>query len=262
MIVYAAPHDRALAAQIAQQDEIIGLDILARLGVYGCGTTAADFWLLHQENADAVLCRENGVTRIACPAPERLDTEEIAAFLAATGGFCAVMAEAGLCARLYPGETMQSAPAMRYVGGFSGKEMHLVHEGISLDALYRLLFPDAPAGMTDAKAHWYAYTSHLFRHGLGFAVSIDDQGVPVSTGGVYAWSETAGLIGCIATDPAHQHRGYGGQLVRYLCDRVLAEGKIPLLLCAEEPLAAYYAQLGFVPFGRWGRRIFSSGSET
>lgn len=253
MIRYTCPEDAAIVTQIAQQDSIFGPDILARLGVYGCGTPAADFWLVEQAQAQAVLCREGGLLRIATPAPAQLDAEELRPFFAILGGFGAVFAEAGLCTRLASGAAVQSAPAMQYTGGFSGKDFSCIRKGLPLDALFSLLFPEAIHPNKTSKARWYTYTSHLFRHGLGFAAAVYVDEQPVSTGGIYAWSETAGLLACIATAPAHQHRGYAQQLIQYLCDHVLAQGKTPILLCANDALENYYAQLGFAPYGRWGR---------
>lgn len=235
---------------LCDREPLFGAEVCTHLDIYGRDSREVRFWLAYDGDGmptAAILSEQSRVRIAALPGA---DPEEIGAFLEAAG-WSQVRTEAGFCGKLGFRGIRFSAPAMRYAGerfGGGGE----VEEGLSLDELHRLLCISFPGFSRTDRGFWYTYVSHLFRHGLGFAVCVRRGGVPVATGGVYAWGPDRGVIASVATHPAHRGEGLGALVVRYLCDRILASGKKPVLHCIDESLESYYASLGFVSFARWG----------
>lgn len=244
--------NRPAFLSVCDLDTAMGPEVATLHAVYGDYSHMASFWLAVSRGFPAAaISRENGQIKLVLT--PRADPAEIREFLSAVGGYDQIWAEAGACARLYPGTPFRSGPVMRYLGGPGGT----VHESIAppqrLDDLYKLLCACFAEFDKSGRQRWCAYASHLFRHGLGSVAGIYAGRRLVCTGGIYAKNSRYAVIACVATHPAYRGQGLAGQVVRSLCDRALREGKTPALLCAGESLAAFYARLGFEPFGRWAR---------
>lgn len=237
---------------VCDRDVAMGPEIATLLAVYGVQGRMADFWVATNSNRPtAAISRENGQIKLVMT--PHADAAELRDFLASIGGFDQIWAQAGACARLFPGVPFESGPVMRYEGEFPPYRHTGIVERLPLDHLYELLCLCFDEFNENGRQRWCAFASHLFRHRLGTVDGIYAGGHLACTGGVYAQNSRYGVIACVATHPADRGRGYAARVVHHLSGRILRGGKIPALLCANDGLADYYGRLGFGPLGRWGK---------
>lgn len=250
--------DAYLAA--CEEEPVIGAQLRADLLVYGADSRDAGFWVQTDERgapSSAISCIDG---RVWVTGAGRSDGSELSAFLRALGGFDRLTAPGPLTASLDIPGARYSAPIMEYRGGPFHGNYGPVAGGLTLDELYDInaeCFPGFAAGTR--RDMWCAYTSHLLRHGHGFAAGVRDGGRLVSTAGVYATGLRYGVIACVATRKGFRGKGHAALLVRYLCDRLIGMGLTPALLCAEDGIAPYYGRMGFQHRGCW-ERITLGGS--
>lgn len=239
---------------VCGEDPVFGAELETLLAVFGPGSCMADFWLAREGDGSprGAACLENGRLMVAGRDLSGALAEELRLFAETLGGWQVFRAEESLCRSLFPGGKITAAPVMCCPGEAGDWADPRIRENPPLEELYRVICEGFDWSANGGRDRWYAYTSHLFRHGLGFACCLYEGGQAVCTGGVYAWSRRQGVLGCIATLPPYRGRGYAAKVTRYLCGRVREAGRTPTLLCAEESLGRYYETLGFRHCARWG----------
>ena len=99
---------------------------------------------------------------------------------------------------------------------------------------------------------WYADVSHRLRHGVCRIAGVTEQGQAVSCAMTVAETETAWVIGAVATHPDFRGRGYASAAVRSLVAEGQAQGKRVLISPKNEAARALYERLGFAARGTWG----------
>ena len=99
---------------------------------------------------------------------------------------------------------------------------------------------------------WYADVSHRLRHGVCRIAGVTEQGRAVSCAMTVAETETAWMIGAVATHPDVRGRGYASAAVRSLVARGQAAGKRVLISPKNDAARALYGRLGFAACGTWG----------
>lgn len=233
-------------------DDIAGARMRTLLECYGLDMSILLLWLQTDEknNPTAAISLFSGYLTVS--AGLHADMEELAGFARTVGGFRRVEAAEHVCDALKTGGEYTGLYAMRYNSGKFTGDFGGIIESPPPREIYNVLCGSDPAfaGSTDF-AGWYAHTSHLFRHNLGFACALAENGRLISTGGVYTSGERVAVIGCVATLPDFRGRGYAATITKYLVNRILDAGKIPALLCATDKLAGYYGQIGFTNSGRY-----------
>lgn len=99
---------------------------------------------------------------------------------------------------------------------------------------------------------WYADVHHRHRHGFFRAAAVMEEGQAVSCALVSAQSNSAVLLGGVATLPEARGRGYASACVTALSHAEQAAGRAVYISPKNEQAAALYRRLGFVPCGTWG----------
>ena len=99
---------------------------------------------------------------------------------------------------------------------------------------------------------WYADVSHRLRHGLCRIAGVLEQGQAVSCAMTVAETDSAWLLGAVATRPDCRGRGYASAVVRSLVAAGTADGKRVLISPKNEAARALYGRLGFAVCGTWG----------
>lgn len=237
-------------------DEIHGARICTLNECYWPDTSILLLWLQTDDknSPTAAVSLFSGCLTLSAAAGA--DIDELADFARAVGGFKSLEASAIVCKELKLGGEYAEFNVMRYAKGRFDGELGIVCENPPVREIYDILCrADPPFGKTADFAGWYTHTSHLFRHGLGFAGLILKDDNPVSTGGVYAMGDNPAVISCVATLPDFRGRGYATKIIKYLANKILDTGKTPVLLCEDGRLAGYYARLGFSDEGRCGRIV-------
>lgn len=234
-------------------DDICGARMHTLLDCYGLNTAISLLWLQTdgESNPTAAISLFAGCLTVS--ASNRADMDELAGFARTIGGFRYIEAAEHVCKAIASGGRYTGLYTMRYDSGKFNESFSGIIENPSLREIYYVLCDTDPAfaGSADFTG-WYAHTSHLFRHNLGFACALIENGITVSTGGVYTSGEHIAVIGCVATLPDFRCKGYATTITKYLINRILDAGKTPTLLCATDELAGYYGRLGFTDSGKYG----------
>lgn len=121
---------------------------------------------------------------------------------------------------------------------------------LRVDELYPLLLSAFSMPPFDV---WYVDVSHRMRHGLCHLACVCKDGAPVSCAMTVAQTETAVLLGAVATAPAWRRRGYAARCVLSLVER-LYDRRL-YIAPVDEAAQRLYSRLGFVPCHTWAEVI-------
>ena len=102
--------------------------------------------------------------------------------------------------------------------------------------------------MTSLNA-WYPDVSHRIRHHCANIAAILDGDHVVSTAMTVAETDTAALIGQVATHSDYRGRGYAKSCINSLISR--CKDKVLYILPMTEYARTLYVKMGFVPDGEW-----------
>lgn len=238
-------------AAVCELDPIAGARIYTLCRVYGVDCPFLQLWMM--ENAGkaygAVARFDN---RITVSAEDRAGLEELARFLRYLGGFRYIDGSRRLCRELLRqlGGNLSTLRTMSLRKGITASAVAPVNVSPRLDDVYRLLCRVDPlfAQAVEYSA-WLTHTSHLIRHRLGVCCTLEEEGIPVSTAGVYSMGQAYGVIGSLATLPEYRGRGYASAAVIYLCEWIERSGRIPAVVCGRDSMKDFYRSLGFEEMG-------------
>ena len=102
--------------------------------------------------------------------------------------------------------------------------------------------------MTSLNA-WYPDVSHRIRHDCAHSATILDGDHVVSTAMTVAETDTAAVIGQVATHSDYRGRGYAKSCINSLISR--CKDKVLYILPMTEYAHNLYIKMGFVPDGEW-----------
>lgn len=120
-------------------------------------------------------------------------------------------------------------------------------QDVPLRDLYRLL-SDVFDDMTPFDG-WYVDVSHRVRHGCCHIAIASEDTRMVSAAMTVAETETAALIGGVATLPDYRRRGAASRCIR---DLIAALPQKELFIApSDDDAARLYKTFGFVPWGTW-----------
>lgn len=135
---------------------------------------------------------------------------------------------------------------LQYNGALVNSETQ-VCESPHLPAVHALL-SRCFEGMSPLDA-WYPDVSHRLRHDCGKIATIYDGDSVISTAMTVAETDTAALIGQVATDSRYRGRGYAKSCINSLISRY--KGKTLYILPMTEIARSLYEKMGFTPCGEW-----------
>ena len=233
-------------------EPVFGGKLEALLAVYGMNSPHCDFWVaLDGDGLPAGGVGREGDT-LTLALSQSVDTEELTQFLAAVGGSWAEGRDPDLSSLAERcGCAPRSAPLLEYRGP---SPPWAAREADRLTDVYRLLCASDPSFEKNAPyGPWLCGFSARVRSGRAAAFLCQEGGKPVSTASVYHLGAGYGMIGSVATLPAHQGKGYASQAVLAAAGWVMCRGAIPVLLPAGEELLPFYTHLGFSPWGEAGQ---------
>lgn len=96
---------------------------------------------------------------------------------------------------------------------------------------------------------WYPDVSHRLRHDCAKIATVSNGDSVVSTAMTVAETDTAALIGQVATDSHYRGRGYAKSCINSLISR--CKGKTLYILPMTDIARFIYENMGFVPCGEW-----------
>lgn len=130
----------------------------------------------------------------------------------------------------------------------------------SIREMYSLLKAVFDAQMPPFE-NWYVDVSHRIRHELCNVAGVKKADVLVSTAMTVAESETAAIIGAVATHPEYRKRGYASMCIRSLVDRLTKEKDFRTIWISpkNDNALRLYSSLGFTVSGKIGQISIKEG---
>lgn len=219
------------------------LRIAALAQVYGDTWQALRFW---RGDGGSVLSLADGVATLHAGE----DVEDATLFLHMSPDVHTVRTDADTAARLAAmwgteaavGEVMTAPHAVESLGTATEPP---------LSALYPLLQAVFANDIPPFDV-WYADVHHRRRHGCFRAAAVMERERAVSCALVSAQTDSAVLLGGVATLPEARGRGYASACVTVLAHAEQAAGRAVYISPKNEQAAALYRRLRFVPCGQWG----------
>ncbi len=144
------------------------------------------------------------------------------------------------------GWILSQGTTLKYDGEKRGEEPGICVDPFLPD-VYTLLAANFPH-MSPFEA-WYVDYSHRVRHGHCHIAAIMCDGKPVSVATTVAETDTAVILGQVATDMAFRRRGYAAKCLFSLINR--CQGKLLYILPVDKYAEKLYISLGFCPAGDW-----------
>ncbi len=234
-------------------DSPYGARIDAYFTAYSGSRSFLDFWLYKSGGqARGALCRYYGSVFLC----GEFDSE-IRAFLemlSPSSVLCDVSLDFEITGtRRKTGETLVCALPVELSPGIPGCTVdRLTGEMRSLGAVYELLRAEygAPLGEFD---DYFVDMSHLIRHNTAQVFTLCADGELASTLTVSAISETAAVIGSVATKREFRRSGLAGYLVSKITKELYSSGR-KVFLHREEPIPLY-ERAGFCSAGSFAQYV-------
>lgn len=229
--------------------DVFGTRISACMTVYGTDYPFALFYL--QVNGDmitAALSIIDAAMTLCCA--ENADFEELSQFIKAVG-FDSLLCDATLCSRLGL-EPEKTGFIVEY--GEINKELdnHGVFfaDGVELSDVYDILHRSDFDGLGN-RSRWLSDVSFRVNRRAATAAAAQEDGKLAACAMVLFETQSAALIGAVATLPEYRGKGYAGALVTSLAREKKAASKRVELLCAKNDIVYFYQKLGFEITGEW-----------
>ena len=246
MIRQVTLQDEAMFLRAAELYPPAGISAATAWELYKDFPSQAMFWMT-ADNSVAISAVDG---EVSVSVAEGLDIRELCDFIR-TVGFNTLNAPPIICESLCSMGRLEAGAVMEYHGevqyiGYDAAEADIreayelvckVSEQITYDPVW---------------SPWYVYLSLLKRRGIGRYVGIHENGILVSTAGIYAQSSERALIAGTVTLPEFRGRGFAGNLVQFLVREISVSGKKAFLLC-DDKLCAWYKCLGFEKSGIWNK---------
>lgn len=191
------------------------LAIMDGVGILDCPNQMTDEWL-------TFLLMNPDIKTIHCP-------EENGQFLMKSGMFSEKQGQV----MIFNGDDVQSPPD--------------VNNMPYLPSVYTLL-QEYFEGISPFDA-WYPDASHRIRHDCSHAACITEGEQVISTAMTVAETESAAIIGQVATHPDYRRKGLAGKCIKSLI--AICKGKSLYILPLNENAHHLYEKLGFKDHSSW-----------
>lgn len=215
--------------------------ILSLYESYGGGYDFVGFWI--QETGDKTTAAVSRFEdHFSLYLTEDADREEITAFLRFQGAG-AVMAARGFLSDL-PAEHVIQGHVLRYRGDDYISELELYSPEIK--PLYTLL--QSCASEIFIVPEYMSFLSDVtHRRNLGkcTVLGVEADGRLASSVMTVSETDSAAILGAVATHPDFRRRGYSRELVKTLASRLTEQGRAAYVFSASEANTRFYLNAGF-----------------
>lgn len=103
---------------------------------------------------------------------------------------------------------------------------------------------------------FYVDVNHKLRHKTMRMFGLFDKDELVSVAMTVAESPQGAVLGAVSCSPNYRRLGYGSEIVKYICNSLISEGKSVFLHRAENANFAFYENLGFCETDKWREYSF------
>ena len=215
--------------------------VLSLYESYGTGYDFADFWT-QEDDGEAIALISRFEDKFSLFLTEKTALDEVAAFLRFQGAN-AVMFDSGFDLEI-PAENAVSGDVLRYCGEDYDSDLEIYEPDFS-DVYTLLLTCESEIFRVPPKLSFLSDVTH--RKNLGKCVTIGTAVGDRLASSVMTVSETesAAIIGAVATHPDCRRRGLSRELVRTLACRIRAQGRAVYVFSASGQNTRFYQNSGF-----------------
>ncbi len=230
--------------------DVFGTRILAYFNTYFWQYDFAKFWVqLNDENQTigAISLVEGSMTLTAC---ENADFEELSAFIKMMG-YSSLQCDREVMKKLCIAESIWGY-VVRYEN-ITDREKYkniALCENVDYKDVYRLTKEENLLGVGELLP-WLSDVTMRVKKGTAKAALAVDNNEPAACAMKLFVTDTAVLLGAVATNRNHRGKGLGGGLVTLLGNEALQEGKRTELLCKNDSIVDFYRSIGFKVVGEW-----------
>ena len=229
--------------------DAFGTRIEGYYNTYGERFDFCRVWVQYAENEPvAAVCDMSGDFTVC--AKENADFEELAAFVSMSGFKSlqcskSVMRKLGLAPDA-EGFVLRFIPCENSDDGITNV--------VDFKEIYDIIKTAGLMGVGEYLP-WLSDITYRVNHGTALPAAIIKDGTAVSCAMALFITQSAALLGAVATKDGFKGRGYAGKLVKYLGNKFASQGKKTNLLCKNDSIVEFYKSNGFETEDEWSAVI-------
>lgn len=254
MIYYADDSNEALLFIALDIEHIYGSRIYTLYKAYNNVPNMVDIWVyLENDKPLGAIMRFSGILTIV--ADESADLSEIASFIHIVGGFNQI--EGLLYTVLELNKFLNLDIETGLIMCYQGTPYNADNQNINRNPVYKEVFDILCKSDVDFEIgadydNWLLDISHRTRRGLAKMITYEHENIPVASAGIYFIGRKISVIGGVATLPEYRHQGFATKAVKAITAYAIEDGRLPVLIPADENLVPFYTSLGYGEVGQRG----------
>lgn len=219
--------------------DIFSIRILSLLKSYGTGYRFASFYKQTDDNGEMTAIISKLDNDVTLALSDDFDEAELVRFFCVTGYGSILSSDAFEKGSKYEEGMVMSCST----------KSEAVMQGVSIDEYPKLmdLYNFVDYENQDFKA-WYVDISHRIRHNTAKAYTLNVEDSIISSGILSSIYENNAVLTAVRTSEELRGMGYGGYLVKYICNDV--KGSVYLMRDMNQN-ESFYSNLGFKNIGKW-----------
>ena len=229
--------------------DVFGTRIYAYFLTYSYEFDFMRFWIQLDENENpvAAISLIDGSMTVTCG--ENADFEELSAFVKMIG-FSSLQCDRRVMKSLGIDEALWGF-VVRYEAITDRTKYEItLCESVDYSDVYKLIKGADLLGVGEYLP-WLSDVTHRVKKGTARAALAVENGEPAACAMKLFVTDSAVLLGAVATDKSHRGKGLGGGLVTLLGNESLQENKRTELLCKHDSIVDFYRSIGFTVAGEW-----------
>ncbi len=230
--------------------DVFGTRIYAYFKTYGMEFDFIRFWVQIDDNDNytAAISLIDGSMTLTCN--DAADFEELAIFIRMIG-YSSLQCERKVMAEMGFDENIWGY-VVRYENTTDREKYKNITlcQNIDYSNVYSLIKSADLLGVGDYLP-WLSDVTYRVKKGTAKAAVAVEDGNPAACAMALFITDSAVLLGAVATDKNQRGKGLGGGLVTLLGNEMLSEGKRTELLCKNDSIVDFYRSIGFMVAGEW-----------
>ncbi len=229
--------------------------IISLCNSYNPGLVFVDYWLVRDENGENNGAIARNGSNFILFITEKSDIEEVSSFMRVAGA-SAVICDGRFTLDLFGSKTNEGSVLLRNTS-FDEEEKGFLFIEPDIKSAYELILKSADDNFTPPKFEdFYVDVNHKLRHRTSRLVGIDEGGELIAVAMTVAESDSAAVLGAVASDPERRNQGLGSGLIKHLINELISENKSVYLHRAKNANIDFYKNLGFTEYGTWREYYF------
>lgn len=224
--------------------------IISMYKSYKPGLAFVDYWLImdHSLRYTGAIARNGSVFVLYLT--DLSDLDEVSAFMRVSG------ASGIICDGKYPLDFFGKKPKTGVIMSLSEATddpcgNYVIEEPGIREAYYLIVRCADRNFKPPCFEDFYVDVNHRLRHKTMRMYGVRENKRLVAVAMTVAESREGAVLGAVACDPEYRKSGYGSAVVKYISNRIIADGKTVYIHRAENANERFYDRLGFTGYGSW-----------